>query len=108
MTHPTEPAAPRTFMVVAIIRDDANMAEFAALREDEHKQLDVLRSEGRVGAHYISRPRKATFVEVIAADEKEAAATLATLPFARFFDADVFPTTPPDPAETAHRARLWS
>ena len=40
----------------------------------------------------------------VAADEKQVAKTLATLPFARFFDADVYPTTPPDAAEAAHRA----
>ncbi|WP_284743873.1 muconolactone Delta-isomerase family protein [Amycolatopsis sp. RTGN1] len=100
----TTAAAP-TFMVVATLRDDTDLTEFAALRDDEQKQLEVLRSAGRIGAHYISPARRATFVEVIAADEKQVAETLATLPFARFFDADVYPTTPPDPAELAHRAR---
>jgi len=98
-------AATPTFMVVATLRDDTNFTEFAALREDEQKQLEVLRSDGRIGAHYVSPARRATFIEVIAADEKHVAETLATLPFARFFDADVYPTTPPDPAEVAHRAR---
>ncbi len=94
-----------TFMVFATLRDDTDLTEFAALREDEQKQLAVLRSEGRIGAHYVSPARRATFIEVIAADEAQVAETLATLPFARFFDADVYPTTPPDPAEAAHRAR---
>ncbi|WP_305789868.1 DUF3303 family protein [Symbioplanes lichenis] len=95
-----------TFMVVATLRPDTDLAAFNALREDEHKQLEVLRAEKKVGAHYISPARGATFVEVIAADEQEVAATLATLPFARFFDAEVYPTAPPDAAEVAHRARL--
>jgi hypothetical protein len=103
-TTPNPPAA-QTFMVVGILREDTNFAEFAALREDEHKQLEVLRSAGRIGAHYVSPARRATFIEIIAADEKHCAETLATLPFARFFDADVYPTTPPDAAEAAHRAR---
>lgn len=98
-------AATPTFMVFATLRDDTDLTEFAALREDEQKQLEVLRAEGRVGAHYVSPARRATFLEVVAADETEVADTLATLPFARFFDADVYPTTPPDPAELAHRAR---
>ena len=106
MSVTPDPAATQTFMVVGIIRDDANLQEFAALRDDEHKQLEALRSEGRIGAHYVSPSRRATFVEVIAADEDQVAETLATLPFARFFDADVYPTTPPDEAEAAHRARL--
>jgi muconolactone delta-isomerase len=104
---PTQNTAGKsTFMVFATLRDDTDFAEFAALREDEQKQLEVLRSEGRIGAHHVSPTRRATFVEVIAADEEEVAETLATLPFARFFDADVYPTTPPDPAETAHRLAI--
>ena len=103
-TTPNPPGA-QTFMVVAIIRDDTNFAEFAALRDDEDKQLDVLRSAGRIGAHYVSPARKATFIEVIAADEKQVVETLATLPFFRFFDVDIYPTTPPDTAEAAQRAR---
>ena len=95
-----------TFMVVGTLRADTDLAEFNALRDDEHKQLDVLRSAGKIGAHYVSPARRATFVEIIAADEKEAVETLETLPFARFFTADVYPTAPPDAAELAHRARL--
>ncbi|MFD2415084.1 muconolactone Delta-isomerase family protein [Amycolatopsis pigmentata] len=104
---PTTPdtATARTFMVFATLRDDTDFTEFAALRDAEQKQLEVLRSEGRIGAHYVSPARRATFVEVIAADEEQVAETLATLPFARFFEADVYPTTPPDAAEAAHRAR---
>lgn len=100
------PNPTQTFMVAAILRDDTDFAEFTALREAEHEQLEVLRSGGKIGAHYISPARRATFIEVIAADEKQVAETLATLPFARFFDADIYPTTPPDAAETAHRAHL--
>jgi hypothetical protein len=108
MSPNPKPATPPTFMVVGTLREDANVAEFAALRDDEHKQLEVLRSDGRIGAHYVSPARGATFIEVIAADEEQVAETLATLPFARFFDAVVYPTTPPDPAEAAHRARLFA
>lgn len=36
---------------------------------------------------------------------RRVAETLATLPFARFFDVDVYPATPPDAAEAAHRVR---
>ena len=106
MSTTPDPAAAQTFMVTAILRDDTDLAEFAALREAEQKQLEVLRSAGRIGAHYVSPARRATFIEVIATDEKHVAQTLATLPFSRFFDADVYPTTPPDAAEIAHRARL--
>lgn len=56
MSTTPNPAAAQTFMVVATIRDDTNFAEFAALRDDEQKQLKVLRSEGRIGAHYVPPP----------------------------------------------------
>jgi hypothetical protein len=97
----------QTFMVVATLRADTDFAAFNALRDDEQKQLDALRADGKVGAHYISPARGATFLEVVAADEEGVAATLDTLPFARFFDAEVYPTTPPDDAELAHRARSF-
>lgn len=71
MSTTSDSAATHTFMAVGIIRDEANLAEFAALRDDEHKQLEALRSEGKIGAHYVSQPRKATFIEVIAADGKQ-------------------------------------
>lgn len=104
MSTTSNPAATQTFMVVGTVRDDTNFAEFAALRDDEQKQLEVLRSDGRIGAHYVSPARRATFLEVIATDEKQVTETLATLPFARFFDVDVYPTTSPDAAEAATRS----
>ena len=99
------PTGAQTFMVIATLRADTDPVEFNALRDDEQKQLDVLRSEGRIGAHYVSPARRATFIEIIAVDEKKMVETLETLPFARFFDVDVYPTTPPDAAEAAHRVR---
>lgn len=103
---PATPTSPQTFMVVGVIRDNTNFAEFAALRDAEHQQLDVLRSAGKVGAHHVSPSRRATFLEVIAGDEEQAVQTLAALPLFRFFDTDLYPTAPPDEAEAAHRARL--
>ncbi|WP_046494151.1 muconolactone Delta-isomerase family protein [Streptomyces odonnellii] len=88
-------AATPTFMVVATLRDDTDFTEFAALRDDEQRQIEMLRTDGRIGAHYVSAARRATFIEVIAADENQVAETLATLPFARFFDVDVYPITSP-------------
>ena len=96
----------QTFMVVGTIRDNADLTRLAALRDEEHKQLDLLRQERRVGAHYVSPARRATFVEILAADEQAAAETLSTLPFAQFFDIDIYPTALPDATELAHRAQL--
>ena len=73
MSTTPNPDAAQTFMVVGIIRADTNFAEFNALRDDEQRQLEVLRSDGRIGAHYVSPARRATFIEVIATDEKQIA-----------------------------------
>jgi muconolactone delta-isomerase len=95
----------QTFMVVATVRDSTDFAQFAALRADEQKQLEALRSDGRIGAHFIAPARRTTFIEVIAADEAQVEETLATLPLAQFFDFDIYSTAPPDAAEVAHRAK---
>jgi muconolactone delta-isomerase len=92
-------------MVLATVRHDTDFAQFAALQAAEQQQLEVLRSEGRIGAHYVAPARRATFIEVIAVDEKQVEDTLATLPLAQFFDLDIYATTPPDAAESAHRAK---
>ena len=105
MTTTTEGSTERTFMVLGTLREDVDPSQLAALRSDEQAQLEVLRSEGRIGAHHVSPTRRATFVEILAADEAGVRDTMATLPFAQFFDADIYPTTPPDAAEVAHRRR---
>ena len=105
MSTTTNPPAVQTFMVVATVRDNTDFAQFAALRADEQKQLEVLRSDGRIGAHHIAAARRTTFIEVIAADETQVEETLATLPLAPFFDFDIYALAPPDAAEAAHRAK---
>src|ERR1700760_3104433 len=52
MSATPDSAARLTFMVVGIIRADANLAEFAALRDDERERLETLRSGGEGGGHY--------------------------------------------------------
>jgi muconolactone delta-isomerase len=82
----------QTFVVVATVRDDANLAELAALRSDEEKQLQTLHADGRIGAHHIAPARRTAFLEVMATDEGQVLETLATLPFAKFFDLDIYQT----------------
>jgi muconolactone delta-isomerase len=105
MSTNSNPPAVQTFVVVATVRDDTDFARFAALRADEQKQLEVLRSDGRIGAHYVAPARHTTFIEVIAADEMQVEQTLATLPLVQFFDFDIYSTAPPDAAEAAQRAK---
>jgi len=99
MTTTSNLAPPPTFMVVATVRHDANLADLAALRADEEKQLAALQSDGKVGAHHVSAARRTVFLEVMAADEKHVGDMLATLPFAKFFDLDIYPIPLPGPID---------
>jgi muconolactone delta-isomerase len=99
MSPASSPAATQTFVVVATIRGDADFAEMAALRADEEQRLEVLQSEGSIGAHHVSAVRRTVFLEVFAPDEEQAVTTLATLPFAKFFHLDVYPTAHPTAME---------
>ncbi len=84
-----------TFMVLATIRDDTDMAELQSLIPDEVAHIEQLRSEQRMGAVHIALTRRTIFIETFAADEAEAIATVRTLPMGKFFDLDVFDTMPP-------------
>jgi DNA-binding SARP family transcriptional activator len=55
----------------------------AALRADEQKQLEVLQSDGRIGAHHVAPTRQT----------EQVVETLATLPFNKFFDLDIHLTS---------------
>jgi hypothetical protein len=84
-----------TFMVVATFKPDTDMRDVFAVVEKELVQVEALRAAGRVGAIHISMARGTTFLEVFASDEDGARATVDTLPMSRWWDLDVYPTTPP-------------
>ena len=95
MSTALDPAPVQMFVVVATIRDDTDFTEFAALRADEQKQLELLQSDGRIGAHHVAPARRTVFLEVMATDEEQVGETLATLPFNKFFNLDIYPTSAP-------------
>lgn len=84
-----------TFIVVATFRDGVDMAEVASLVPSEIVKVEQLRTEGRMGAVHISLTRGTVFIEALADDEAEAAAIVHSLPLGKFFELDVFATTPP-------------
>jgi hypothetical protein len=45
--------------------------------------------------------RGRVFIEVFAPDETSAKATVGTLPMAKWWDLDIYPTPPPSPASGA-------
>ena len=100
MSNVLSPAVLETFVVVATIRDDTNFADFAELRADEQKQLEVLQSAGKIGAHHVAAARRTVFLEVMATDEEQVVETLATLPFNRFFDLDIYSTASSGPPQS--------
>ena len=95
MSTALDPDPVQMFVVVATIRDDTNFADFAALRADEQKQLALLQSDGRIGVHHVAPTRRTVFLEVMATSEEQVVETLATLPFNKFFDLDIYPTSAP-------------
>lgn len=88
-------AAERTFMVVATMRPDTDLDELAASRAAEHEHLERLHAAGHIGLHHLAPARGTVFLEVFATDEAQVAGLLASLPFARFFDTDVYSIAAP-------------
>jgi len=88
-------AADRTFVVVATMNPDIDLDELASLRAAEHEQLERLQAAGRIGTHHLAPTRGTVFLEVFATDEEQVADLLTSLPFARFFEPDVFPIAAP-------------
>jgi len=103
MSTTSSPTALQTFVVVATIREDTDFAEMMALRVDEQKQIAVLQSEGKVGTDHVAPSRATAFLEVFASDEEHVMETLASLPFAPYFDVNIYPIAAPDDADAGPR-----
>ncbi len=84
-----------TYMVVATFKPDTDMRDVFAVVKDELAQVEVLRDEHRIGSIHISLARGTTFIEVFASDEGSARATAETLPMSKWWNIDIYPTTPP-------------
>ena len=50
---------------------------------------------GEFGVHHVAPTRRTVFLEVMATSEEQVVETLATLPFNKFFDLDIYPTSAP-------------
>jgi hypothetical protein len=83
-----------TYMVVATFKPNTDMRDVFAVVKDELAQVEVLRAEGRIGSIHISMTRGKTFIEIFASDEGSAEATVKTLPLSKWWDLDIYPTTP--------------
>ncbi|MSZ89742.1 MAG: hypothetical protein F2585_10410 [Actinobacteria bacterium] len=84
-----------TFMVICTFKPDTIMDEVFAVVAEEQAQVAALEDEGRVGAIDLSLARGTVFIKTFAESPDEAAATIETLPMAKWWDLDVFPIAAP-------------
>lgn len=88
-----------TFIAVASFSPETDLPQMNAVIAEEVARVRQLSSEGRLGAVHVSPARGRAFLEVFAEQEFEARSTVETLPMARWWDIDVFPTMGP-PAQS--------
>lgn len=86
-----------TFMAVASFSPETDLPLMNEVIAEEVAQVKTLTAEGRLGAVNVSPARGRVFLEVIAQDEEAARATVETLPMAKWWSVDVYPTMGPPP-----------
>lgn len=85
-----------TFIVVADFSPETDLPQMNAVIAEEVAQVRQLTAEGRLGAVHVSPSRGRVFLEVLAEDEAAALSTVQSLPMAKWWELDLFPTmTPP-------------
>jgi len=89
-----------TFIVIADF-DPAVLPEMTSVIAEEGAQVEILKAQGRLGSVFISPARGRVLLEVFAEDEAGAEASVQTLPMAKWWELDVYPTMgPPGPPVT--------
>jgi hypothetical protein len=83
------------FMVVCTFKPGTVMDEVFAVVAEEQAQVAKLEAEGRIGSIHLSLARGTVFINAFAEGLDEVAATIGTLPMAKWWDLDVFPTGAP-------------
>lgn len=82
-------------MVVCTFKPDTVMDQVFAVVAEEQAQVAALEAQGRIGQIDLSLPRGTVFIKAFADGPDDAAATIATLPMAKWWDLDVFPIAAP-------------
>ncbi len=95
ISNAKESALMATFMVICRFKEGTVMDEVFAVVAEEQAHAAELVAEGLVGAIHLSIGRGTVFIETFADDADGAAATISTLPMAKWWDLDVYPTSPP-------------
>lgn len=88
------------FIAVGSFSPQDDLPRMSAVIAEEVAQVTALTAEGRLGAVHVSPAHGRVFIEVRAANESDARATVQTLPMAQWWDVEVYPTMgPPDRPE---------
>jgi muconolactone delta-isomerase len=84
-----------TFMVIGQFDPETDLPLMGTVVAEEVAQVQILKSEGRLGSVHISPTRGRVFLEVIGDDAAAAQATVETLPMAKWWEIDIYPTVGP-------------
>ena len=86
-----------TFIAVASFSPETDLPLMNGVLAEEVAQVRKLTAEGRLKAVHASPSRGRAFLEVVSESEDEALATVQTLPMAKWWEIEVYPTMgPPD------------
>lgn len=86
-----------TFIAMASFSPETDLPQMQTVIAEEVEHVQALRAEGRVGAVHVSAAKGRVFIEVTADDEDSAMATIETLPMAKWWTIEIFPTQGPPP-----------
>ena len=84
-------------MVIGAFDPEVDLPLMSTVLAEEVAQVQILKGQGRLGSVHISPSRGRVFLEIIAADTAEAQATTETLPMAKWWSIDIYPTVGPPP-----------
>lgn len=82
----------RTFIAVASFSPETDLPLMNAVIDEEVAQARALTSQGRLKAVHVSPTRGRVFLEVRAESADEAQETVETLPMAKWWGIDIYPT----------------
>ena len=82
-------------MVVATFKDGVTPEDIRALIPAEQMQAKALVEQGVLGFIKVAMPKRTVFLEAFGEDDVSVLSTIETLPFAAFWNIEVFPTTQP-------------
>lgn len=88
-----------TFMAIVTFSPETDLPQMNAVIEEEIVQVRVLTAAGRLGAVHISPARGRAFLEVRGENELAALNTVKSLPMAKWWQIELFPTMTPSTQE---------